>query len=326
METSPTNKLPVNLSEMDDVRKSSAFTKYAWAVVGYNLLVILWGVFLRASKSGDGCGTHWLTCHGEVIPSAPAFKTVIEFSHRVTSLIAGILVIILVALAFKLFSKGSRVRSFAVASLIFIILEGLVGAGLVLTGNTAENWTPTRPLWMGAHLINTFTLIAVLTMTAWFSTRETFRTVELRSSHIAVFFASLFAIFLMGMSGSLAALSNMFFSSASIAEGIAQDFDKASPLIVRLRISHPIVSVLGAVGLAVSAIWLEAQRPGNRWTRSLIWLLLIQIVTGVMTIFTGAPIAMQVLHLLLADIAWIAFILMWAEFTWREKVVAPTVD
>lgn len=304
---------------MNDARKSSAFTKFAWGVVGYNLLVILWGVFLRASKSGDGCGTHWLTCHGEVIPSAPAFKTVIEFSHRVTSLIAGILVIILVILAFRIFRKGSRVRKFAVASLIFIILEGLIGAGLVLTGNTAENWTPTRPLWMGAHLINTFTLVAVLTMTAWFSKREQISRFPLKTNHITVFFVSLFAIFLMGMSGSLAALSNMFFSSASIAEGIAQDFDKASPLIVRLRISHPIISVFSAIGLALSAIWLESQRPGNRWTRSLIWLLLIQMVTGVLTIFTGTPIAMQLLHLLLADLAWIAFILMWAEFTWRGR-------
>ena len=305
---------------MKEVRKSSAFTKFAWTVVGYNLIVILWGVFLRASKSGDGCGTHWLTCHGEVIPSAPAFKTVIEFSHRVTSLIAGILVIILVALSFKLFKTGSKVRKFAVASLIFIILEGLIGAGLVLTGNTAENWTPTRPLWMGAHLINTFTLVAILTMTAWFSTREHFVAFELRRSHYVAFFASLIAIFLMGMSGSLAALSNMFFASASIAEGIAKDFDKASPLIVRLRISHPIISVISAFGLSVSAIWLQSRFSGSRWNRALIWLLMIQIVTGITTIFTGAPIAMQILHLLLADLTWIAFVLMWAEFTWREKI------
>jgi len=271
---------------MKEVRKSSAFTKFAWTVVGYNLIVILWGVFLRASKSGDGCGTHWLTCHGEVIPSAPAFKTVIEFSHRVTSLIAGILVIILVALSFKLFKTGSKVRKFAVASLIFIILEGLIGAGLVLTGNTAENWTPTRPLWMGAHLINTFTLVAILTMTAWFSTREHFVAFELRRSHYVAFFASLIAIFLMGMSGSLAALSNMFFASASIAEGIAKDFDKASPLIVRLRISHPIISVISAFGLSVSAIWLQSRFSGSRWNRALIWLLMIQIVTGITDVFS----------------------------------------
>ncbi|MEP7037841.1 MAG: COX15/CtaA family protein, partial [Acidobacteriota bacterium] len=64
--------------------KISKFAKYAWFVLAYNILVIIWGVFLRASKSGDGCGQHWLTCKGEVVPSAPELKTVIEFSHRLT--------------------------------------------------------------------------------------------------------------------------------------------------------------------------------------------------------------------------------------------------
>ena len=63
---------------MDNGTKLSAFAKYAWFVLAYNLLVILWGVFLRASHSGDGCGQHWLTCGGEVVPTAPQFKTGIE--------------------------------------------------------------------------------------------------------------------------------------------------------------------------------------------------------------------------------------------------------
>ena len=70
------------------------------------------------------------------------------------------------------------------------------------------------------------------------------------------------------------------------------------------------------IGLTMSAIWLKTVHSGNPWTKKMIWLLLIQTVTGVMTIFTGAPIAMQVLHLLLADLVWISFVLMWAEFRW----------
>ena len=65
--------------------KLDSFTKFAWFVLAWNIVVILWGVFLRASKSGDGCGQHWLTCQGEVVPSAPELKTVIEYSHRITS-------------------------------------------------------------------------------------------------------------------------------------------------------------------------------------------------------------------------------------------------
>src|SRR4028119_848454 len=80
--------------------KPSSFAKYAWFVLAYNVVVILWGVFLRASKSGDGCGQHWLTCHGEVIPSAPEMKTIIEFSHRITSGLDGVIVLALVIWAF----------------------------------------------------------------------------------------------------------------------------------------------------------------------------------------------------------------------------------
>src|SRR5947199_7111451 len=81
--------------------KLDKFAGFAWVVLGWNIVVILWGVFLRASKSGDGCGQHWLTCQGEVIPSAPELKTVIEFSHRITTSLAGVLIIVLLIWAVK---------------------------------------------------------------------------------------------------------------------------------------------------------------------------------------------------------------------------------
>src|SRR5687768_9316404 len=123
------------------INKLDKFAKYAWFVLAYNVVVILWGVFLRASKSGDGCGQHWLTCNGEVIPAAPELKTVIEFSHRLTSGLAFITVLILLVWAFRKFGKGHSIRKTALVSFIFIITEALVGAGLVLTGNTAETLT-----------------------------------------------------------------------------------------------------------------------------------------------------------------------------------------
>ena len=105
-------------------RKVDSFTRFAWFALGYNLVVILWGVFLRASHSGDGCGQHWLTCQGEAIPSAPELKTVIEFSHRLTTMIAGLVVFVLVIWAFRKFQKGHIVRKLAALSLLFILIEG----------------------------------------------------------------------------------------------------------------------------------------------------------------------------------------------------------
>ena len=111
--------------------KLSGFAKYAWFVLAYNILVIIWGVFLRASKSGDGCGQHWLTCHGEVIPSAPELKTVIEFSHRITSMLDGFIVIGLLVWAFinwraAKYEKSRLILKMAIGSFAFVVVEGLV--------------------------------------------------------------------------------------------------------------------------------------------------------------------------------------------------------
>src|SRR5215213_630885 len=151
------------------ISKLNGFARYAWFVLAWNIVVILWGVFLRASKSGDGCGQHWLTCQGEIIPSAPELKTIIEFSHRMTTGPAFVLVMILLIWAFRRFEKGSGVRKAAVASLAFIVSEVLIGGVLVLTGNTAETLTFERPFLAIGHLINSFLLLASLTLTAWFA-------------------------------------------------------------------------------------------------------------------------------------------------------------
>ena len=83
----------LEFSKMETELKLERLAKYAWFVLAYNLVVILWGVFLRASLSGVGCGEHWVTCGGEFIPSAPQLKTQIEFFHRITSSLAGFVVI-----------------------------------------------------------------------------------------------------------------------------------------------------------------------------------------------------------------------------------------
>ena len=280
--------------------------------------------FLRASKSGDGCGQHWLTCHGEVIPSAPELKTVIEFSHRLTSGLAFIAVLILVIWAFRKFSKGSAIRKTALVSFIFIITEALVGAGLVLTGNTAETLTAARPFWMIGHLTNTFILLAFLSLTAWFASGG--KTFNLKSAQpkVLLFLAiAILGIFFVGMSGSVAALSSMLFPSETLTEGIAKDFSATSNILLRLRISHPIVSILTSVFLIFLAGWLRREAKENFWvsrfSNLLSILILIQIAFGALTLLTLAPILMQFGHLFLADAVWIAFILLSASFLAENK-------
>jgi heme A synthase len=296
--------------------KSNSFAKYAWFTLAYNLVVILWGVFLRASYSGDGCGQHWLTCGGEAIPTAPELKTVIEFSHRITSSLAGLVVLILLVWAFLRKPRQKLITAFAALSFLFILVEGAIGGGLVLTGNTAANWTPTRPYWTAGHLINTFILVAFLTLTAWAAARQkdvhTF--VSRRSIILAV--TGGFVIFFIGVSGSMAALSTMLFPAESLSQGIAMDLDPSSHPLLRLRIFHPISALIGSVGLIFIASYVRSnsnQTGTLWWSRTMSILVMVQVAFGAVTLLMLAPIVMQLVHLLLAELVWIAFVMMFAN-------------
>lgn len=321
----------IEFSKMETEIKLGKFAKYAWFVLAYNLLVILWGVFLRASLSGDGCGEHWVTCGGEFIPSAPQLKTQIEFFHRITSSLAGITVIILLisAIVKRVKEKTSQSKlllKMSVLSLIFIIIEGIVGGLLVLTGNTAANWTPTRPYWMAAHLVNTFTLIAVLALTAWFASGgKSFSLFKADRKVLLFLIIGTIGIFIVGMSGSIAALSSMLFPSSTLSEGIAKDFSASSHYILRLRVFHPILSVMTGLFLIFLANWLKKQSDESagvkRWGNILTGIILIQFVSGAVLILLLTPIVMQLIHLFLADAVWISFVLMSASFLANEKAL-----
>src|SRR5437764_2061540 len=149
--------------------RHDGFRRFAWGVLVYNVLVVLWGGFVRASGSGAGCGSHWPLCNGEVLPPAPQIATLIEFAHRVSSGLGLFVVVGLAIWAFRGYGKGHPVRLGAGLSLLFIITEALVGAGLVLFSLVADNATFARALFISVHLINTFLLLGALTLTAWWA-------------------------------------------------------------------------------------------------------------------------------------------------------------
>src|SRR5712692_6589305 len=92
------------------ISRYSSFALYAWSVLAWNVLVVLWGAFVRATGSGAGCGNHWPTCNGVVLPPSPSVHTLIEFTHRATSGIALIAVVVLIVWAWRAFPSGHAVR------------------------------------------------------------------------------------------------------------------------------------------------------------------------------------------------------------------------
>jgi heme A synthase len=168
-----------------------------------------------------------------------------------------------------------------------------------------------------AHLVTTFSLLAVLTLTAWFAGGGKTFNFQVSRKVLILLSIAVAGIFLIGMSGSIAALSTMLLPKGTLSEEFAKDFAETSHILQRLRISHPILSISVGVYLVFLAGWLKSQALENarvsRWADILCILVLIQFASGAITLFTHAPILMQITHLLLADLLWIAFILLFAN-------------
>ncbi len=286
------------------------FTRYAWGVLGWNIAVVLWGAYVRASGSGAGCGNHWPLCNGEVVPHAPQVQTLIEFTHRGMSGIAFVAVAALLVWSVRVFPGQHRARKMALASFVFLIVEALLGAGLVLFDYVGANSSVGRALYLSLHLANTLLLLAALSLAAWFS-REDAPGRGRISRRVA---ATLPVALLIAISGGIAALGDTLFPATSLAEGLRQDLSSTAHFLLRLRVFHPALAIAGGVFFGVVAVWVMRRRYNlQRIALAVLILTVAQLCAGAINLVLLAPAWMQILHLLMADLVWISLVLMTVE-------------
>ncbi|MDQ3755102.1 MAG: COX15/CtaA family protein [Acidobacteriota bacterium] len=299
--------------------KLNRLAAFAWGVVAWNLLVIVWGAYVRASVSGDGCGSHWPLCNGEVIPDTGLAKTLIELTHRLTSGVALVLVLALVICAFRAYPKRHRVRRGAVWSLIFILIEALIGAALVRFELVAGNASMSRAVVMSVHLVNTFLLLGALSLTAWWAGGAPALKLRGQGRVSALLAVGLLGTLLLAVSGAVAALGDTLFPATSLAEAFKQDMSPTAHILLRLRVLHPTLAVLVGCYILVTSSYLSNFLRPDLWTKrlmsALVALLLTQLAAGLLNVYLLAPIPLQLLHLFLADALWIALILFAASAT-----------
>ena len=298
------------------------FPRYAWGVVSANLFVILWGALVRATGSGAGCGRHWPLCNGVMLPEAPVTPTIIEFTHRVTSGLALVLVMGLFWWSRRAFPAGDRTRKAAAWSLVFILVEALIGAGLVLFGLVGDNDSLARAGYLATHLLNTFLLLGALALTAHWSAGRPVSSTPARGGTRWLLGLGLASILIVGMTGAIAALGDTLFPSETVAEGFRADTDPAAHFLVRLRGLHPVLAILAGIYLS-AMVWAVGKRHPlvmeGPWARSVTGLVLLQLGVGLANLFLLAPTAIQLVHLLVADLLWIATVVFASDAKARRR-------
>ena len=302
--------------------------KLAWTTLAFNIGVILWGAYVRATGSGAGCGEHWPLCNGQVLPRAPAAETIIEFTHRATSGIALILVAWLLVAAYRLRPIAPTLRKAALASMILILVEAALGAGLVLFQLVADNESMGRALAMGVHLVNTFLLLGALTLTAHFASGGGVVVLQGHGRTAFSVLAGLFGVALSGASGAIAALGDTLYPARTLGEALAQDLSLTSELLIRLRVFHPALAIGTGLVVIAAARHMAAVRPSPRVRRmaaALTAVVVGQLVLGFVNVLLLAPVWLQLVHLFVADVIWILLVLLGAQALARtEPAIAGT--
>ncbi len=293
-------------------QRLTSFQRLAWIVLGYTVLVILFGAWVRITGSGAGCGEHWPSCHGELVPRSPSVATVIEFTHRLTSGLCLVAVLALVWAARRTFPAGHAARLGAWLAVLFTITEALVGAGLVRFGLVDKNDSVARAVVMAIHLVNTSLLTAAIAFTAWRARPA--EPAQPRPRHAGLWLGTaIVGLLVVGVSGAVTALGDTLFpaQAGDLAARFAEDHGAGAHFLQRLRVFHPFIAV--GLGLYVMVVANALSGPQTsaevrRWAGLVMLGVLVQVAAGVVNILLSAPGWMQIVHLLLGTGLWIAVI------------------
>ena len=326
------------------------FERFAWAFLAYLFAVILFGAWVRISGSGAGCGNHWPLCQGDVVPVAPSAKTIIEFSHRLTSGLSGLFGLALVVWAWRLaYARGSepsrdrkgavynssesaldrRVFPTSLVMLALLLLEGFIGAVLVKKELVAGDASTSRAIVVALHLCNTLLLTASAAAMAWWAgerRRANIATSSGLAPSKAILAAMIVLLIATNATGAVTALGDTLFPMQPALDGgllanVREQLSPAHHFLVRLRIVHPLVAMLSVV-LVGGALLRLMQLSKLRLLKSSLHAVAGQAALGFLNIALGAPAWMQILHLLAAQVVWVLVFLSVTEL-WETPGALP---
>jgi cytochrome c oxidase assembly protein subunit 15 len=310
------------------------FGRFAAFLLAYLLFVILFGAWVRITGSGAGCGDHWPTCGGEIVPRAPSVQTLIEYTHRITSGMLGLMALALPVWAFRLFPERHPVRRHALSTFVLVVLEAGIGAGLVLKQLVASDASQARAVAVALHLTNTLLLTGAAALTLagarlgrGMLERGVDRAERAPRSPAGVAakgpgqrdagglsVALLVGLVLVAASGAVTALGDTLFPVSAVLPSALPGSSGGAPppdhFLVQLRVLHPLLACFMVCASVLGAMRFARVPRCRPWALGLGAAAGAQLVLGALNIAFRAPGWLQLAHLLGAQLAWISAVLL----------------
>ncbi len=290
-----------NIAEQNRIHFWTRFLFYFWL---YTILVILWGAWVRISHSGDGCGDHWPTCQGDLIPDFNEKKTWIEYAHRLMSGSFGIIVIF-IFFQLRKFSLSTRLQKINGLLVALMISEALIGALLVKGRLVTENDSILRLFVMAFHQLNSFLLTGVTYLIYLNLKAGPHVPLQIRNKKYLLLFL------LLPLTGAIASLSTTLFPTISLWQGLMEDFSSNHHLFIRLRILHPLIA-LGIGSFFIGWFYFKSEIKISFY-------FLTAVFIGIITLLSLSPIYLKILHLAMAHFVWSMLVQIFVSFPDSSK-------
>ena len=274
------------------IKTALFFKSYSLFCLIFNLITIFWGAWVRLSLSGDACGKSWPLCDQGVLPEGAGAW--IEWLHRFSSGLALFFVLILWILSRSVYSKDQAPRLFSFVSFVLILIEAFIGAVLVLSGWVALNTQALRVLVLGVHSVNSFLLIASLTLsckTSLYKKTESRLKEQLLVKKPLIYFVLCFP--LLALTGNTASLAGQLFPSMSLSSALALDLLPLSHISLKIRPLHPLLACLFLIVLSRLAF-------SKKELRTPALAVFIVVLFGFAALLSLSPMGMKIGHLILA--------------------------
>lgn len=293
----------------------------AWATLWFTIAVILGGSVVRATESGDGCGDMWPRCEGSIFPLSGTAETYIEFTHRMMTVALAVVLIGLVVVALRETDRGAPIRRALAWAAGFFMGEVVIGAMIVLFAWTGDDVSLGRVIVVPLHLVNTFFLLGAMVVAAMLSSGGPWPRFDRRDLTDRLVLAGIGILLVVSAFGGLNALADSVFPADTFLEGVREEFGAAAPFLVRVRLIHPVVAIIGGIALLyiVRHPAFDPQRRVVVQVRMVVGIVLFQFIVGLVNVLMATPVEVQVFHLLIADILWIVFVVAAVLLFQRER-------
>ena len=278
----------------------TGFQRLCIATTALVFVLIVLGGTVRATDSGLGC-PDWPRCHGSFIPKWEK-HTLIEYSHRLTASVAGVMVFAVAIWAWKSYRHTRSIFYPAVATVLLLLVQGGLGGLTVIQELPPEIVT--------VHLATAlalFALLCLVTVAAFANEKPigSFR-VPANLPGIALTASALtFAVMLIGAyvagAGYSLACSGWPLCNGSVVPAMSAES-------VQLVFFHRLFALALGLNLLALAFMAWRNRAGSRLVANLsvaaLLAYVLQALVGASNIWTDIADVAQIAHLAVGTALW----------------------